>query len=83
MAFQKDQAFAAEPPGQFGEYVDTFVSQTGQVRADLFRVRRTVIAHVWFPTGLEPDKVTDPYVGELWGYAREHGFADHFRVVLS
>ena len=68
----------------FGEYITTFTSRGGQVvRADLFRTGRVVVAHVSFPTGLDASDVTDPYVSELWNYAREQGIAGNFKVILS
>jgi hypothetical protein len=83
MAFHKDDRIAMEAMRGFGEYIETFVSKTGQVRADLFRRGRIVVAHVSFPTGMEPNTVKDPYVGELWQYARDHDFADNFKLVIS
>lgn len=83
MAFQSDVQFADDVGQVFGEYLTTFESVGGQVRADLFRRGRTLVAHVSFPTGLDATSVTDAYVNELWNYARENGFADNFRVVYS
>jgi hypothetical protein len=53
------------------------------VRADHFRKGRAVVAHVSFPTGLDPASVTDRYVSELWNCAGERGIADNFEVILS
>jgi hypothetical protein len=86
MPFLADQLLADEAGQVFGEYLTTFTSRTGQVRADIFRINRerpVVQAHVSFPTGLDPKFVTDPYLSELWNYARENGFADQFRLVYS
>ncbi len=83
MPFKADQALAADVGDAFGEYLITFLSNSGQVRADLFRRGGAVQAHVSFPTGLDAGNVTDPYVSELWNYAREHSFAERFRVILS
>jgi hypothetical protein len=83
MGFQTDVRMTGYIRGSFGEYVITFISRSGQVRADLFRKRGVVIAHVSFPTGLNAGRTTDPYVSELWNYAREQGFADEFEVVYS
>ena len=74
---------AEESGREFGEYLTTFISKSGQVRADLFRRGRVVTAHVSFSTGLDASSATDPYVNELWDYAREQGFPDQFKVVLS
>jgi hypothetical protein len=83
MSFLTDRQFAIGVGRAFGEYLITFTSNHGQVRADLFRRGRVVDAHVSFPTGLDAGKVTDSYYSELWDYAREHGFQDQFRLVLS
>jgi hypothetical protein len=83
MPFQKDHRLGSDAKGVFGEYLDTFLSRTGQVRADLFRRGQIVVAHVSFPTGLDANTVKDPYVSELWQYARDHNFADQFKLVLS
>lgn len=83
MPFEIDRRLAAEVERAFGEYLTTFTSDRGQVRADLFRRGGVVVAHVSFPTGLDAGTVTDPYVSALWDYARDHGFPDHFRVVYS
>jgi hypothetical protein len=81
--FQTDERLASDVRKAFGEYITTFTSTGGQVRADLFRRGRAVVAHVSFPTGLDATNVTDPYVRELWNYAREQGIADNFKVILS
>jgi hypothetical protein len=83
MPFQTDERLATDVRKTFGEYVTTFTSRSGQVRADLFRKGSAVVAHVAFPTGLDASSVTDPYVSELWNYAREQGIADNFKVILS
>jgi hypothetical protein len=83
MPFQIDRELAADVGSEFGEYLTTFISNRGQVRADLFRRRGAVVAHVSFPTGLYAGNVTDPYVVELSDYAREHGFTDQFKMVYS
>jgi len=83
MPFLVDREMAEDAGSSFGKYLITFRSNQGQVRADLFRRGSVVEAHVWFPTGLDAATVTDPYVSELWNYAREHGFPDHFKLVLS
>jgi hypothetical protein len=83
MRFQTDSRMTGGVGGWFGEYLITGISRSGQVRADLFRKRGVVIAHVSFPTGLDAGTYTDPYVSELRNYAREHGFADQFEVVYS
>jgi hypothetical protein len=81
--FQTDQSLATDVRKTFGEYMTTFTSRGGQVRADLFRKGRAVVAHVSFPTGLDASSVTDPYMTELWDYARKEEIADDFKVILS
>jgi hypothetical protein len=83
MPFQIDRRLAADVGDTFGEYLTTFTSHRGQVRADLFRRGKVLVAHVSFPTGLDASRVTDPYVSELWDYAREQGYPDDFRVIYS
>jgi hypothetical protein len=83
MPFQTDDKLASDVRKTFGEYITTFTSRGGQVRADLFRKGRMVVAHVSFPTGLDASDVTDPYVSELRTYAREQGIADNFKMILS
>jgi hypothetical protein len=83
MPFLADQQMADDVGRVFGDYLMTFTSRTGQVRADLFRVGRVVQAHVSFPTGLDATSVTEPYLSDLWDYARQNGFADQFRLIYS
>ena len=83
MPFVNDAAFAAEVGTAFGEYLTTYTSLTGQVRADLFRSKDRLEAHVTFPTDLDPDRETDRYVTDLWEYARDHGYGDRIRLILS
>lgn len=83
MPFKKEPSYAAEAGKVFGEYLITYRSERGQVRADLFRSGNRVAAHVSFPTGVFASGVTDPYYSELWRYAREQGFADHFQIIMS
>jgi hypothetical protein len=83
MPFQYDNRLVADAGRAFGEYLTTFESGGGQVRADLFRTSKAVVAHVSFPTGLDAGSVTDPYVNELRNYATTEGFADRFRLIYS
>ena len=84
MPFQRDETYATEVGNVFGEYLTTFVSQpSGQVRADIFQESRRVVAHVSFPTGITAAEVVEPYVGALWGYARESEVADKFQLIMS
>src|SRR5438552_11354309 len=84
MPFQRDDKYALDIGTVFGDYLTTFTSAPrGQIRADIFRKGNQVDAHVSFPTGLDASGVTEPYVSELWQYAREQGFADRFRLIMS
>ena len=83
MPFQTDERLARDVRKTFGEYITTFTTRGGQVRADLFRRGRAVVAHVSFPTGLDASSATDPYMSELSTYARDQGIADNFKVILS
>ena len=83
MRFQQDVAFAEEVGQFYGEYQDTFHSDTGQVRADIFKQNGHLVAHVSFPSGLKPEDVTDAYSGELYRYAKEHGFEGKLRIIYS
>jgi hypothetical protein len=56
MPFQTDDRLARDVRKTFGEYITTFSSKGGQVRADLFRTGRVVVAHVSFPTGLDAQR---------------------------
>jgi hypothetical protein len=84
MPFEIDRRLATGEAAVFGEYLNTFISNHGQVRADLFRRGKVLDAHVSFPTGLDAGSVTDPYVTALWDYARERGYPhDHLRIIYS
>lgn len=83
MPFQTDERLAAGEAKVFGEYLTTFTSATGQVRADYFKRGGVVTAYTSFPTGLTAANVSDPYIVEVWQYARERGLQDQFRVVYS
>jgi hypothetical protein len=83
MHFERDPRYAAEVGPFYGEYLTTYTSVTGQVRAYLFRQGGKVTAHVMFPTGLFASRVTDPCVTDLWQYAREQGFDQHSQMILS
>jgi hypothetical protein len=83
MPFETDTRLAADAEKFFGEYAGTFISEHGQVRADLFQRGDWLEAHVSFPTGLDAGVVTDRYVSELTTYARDHGFEHRLQLILS
>jgi hypothetical protein len=68
----------------YGEYLVTYTSSGGQIRAYRFRKPDgQVEAHVSFPGGILASGVTDPYITDLWNYVREKGFAERFELILS
>jgi hypothetical protein len=83
MKFIQDTELERDVGALFGQYLGTFVSARGQVRADLFQAGSEVIAHVSFPTGLGPSNVEDRYLSELRAYAAKKGIADRFRIEYS
>ncbi|MGD1100466.1 MAG: hypothetical protein ABSA59_00235 [Terriglobia bacterium] len=83
MPFQQDVAFADEVGQFYGKYLSTFHSDTDQVRADIFKQNGQLVVHVSFPTGLKPEEVTEAYVSELYGYAKEYGFEGKLRIIYS
>jgi hypothetical protein len=83
MPFQNDQKYAAEIGKAWGEYLTTYTSITGQVRGYLFRKGNQVEAHVVLPPLIFSSTVTDPYVTDLWDYARQNNFADRFQIIRS
>jgi hypothetical protein len=83
MPFAIDAKLRDDVGTTFGDYLSTFKSANGQVRADIFSRGDRLEAHVTFPTGLETETVTDKYVSELWTFAGERGFANRIRLILS
>ena len=83
MPFKTDVAYADEVYGVYGRYHSTFHSQTDQVLALLFEQNGLLVAHVSFPSGLDPEYVTDAYFAELSRYAADHGFGGRLRVIYS
>ena len=77
----RDEQFASRVGSFYGEYIGTFKSVNEQVRADMFKVKGGVIAHVSYGAGLKLWTITDPYIVALKKYAEEQGFADRFRIV--
>jgi hypothetical protein len=65
----------------YGQYLGTFFSAQGQVRADLFDDGVYVIAYVSFPTGRDSTNVEDRYVAILEEYAANQGFRDRFHMI--
>ena len=83
MPFQADRQLAAGIGGQFGEYLITFISEREQVRAISFAEAgssRPMSRSRPDSTRVALRTLTS---ARAWNYAREHGFPDQFRVVLS
>ena len=83
MPFIRDEVLERDVGTAYGEYLGTFLSAQGEVRADIFDTATEVIAHVSFPTGLSPANVSDHYLSDLREYAVKRGFANRFRLVFS
>jgi hypothetical protein len=83
MPFQKDEQMATSLGPVYGEYLISYRSPRGQVRADLFARGGRVEAHVSFPTGVYASGVAEPYFSDLLQYAREQGFAERFHLIMS
>ncbi len=83
MPFQTDTRLETEVGRIFGDYLATFFSERGEVRADLFRIEDRLEAHVSFPTGLDALRVNDRYMSDLSEYAREHEFEGRLHLIYS
>jgi hypothetical protein len=81
MPFTKEPRYAAEVGKVFGDYLITYRSDRGQVRADLFRTGNRVAAHVSFPVGLRQWR-DGPLLFRTVAVARA-GFADRFQIIMS
>ncbi len=53
MQLVQDKELEEDAGDSYGEYLGTFFSARGQVRADLFDDGEEVIAYISFPTGLD------------------------------
>ena len=83
MPFQRDLVLDEEAEKFFGEYMETFHSEKGQVIAHLFRKDDWLIAHVQMPTGLRVHEITDPYLTDLQTFAADRGFGDKLRIIYA
>jgi hypothetical protein len=83
MPFQRDANFAAEIGPAYGEYLVTDTGASGRMHAHLFRNWGRVQAYVSYPPGVPWGEVTEPFYSELWRYAREQGYADHFEIIRT
>lgn len=84
MPFLQDDQLAHELRAAFGDYLTSFISEPkGEVRADLFRSGRYVMAYVSFPTGAAASNVMDTYIEELRTYAREQAPPEQFRMIYT
>jgi hypothetical protein len=83
MPFVKDLAVAEEVGNVFGEYDSTFTSDTGQIRAELFRRGGTMIAYVSFAPGWNAQNATDKYLAQLQRHADDAGFPGKLRITFA
>lgn len=83
MAFQTVAELAEDEGKFYGDYLTTFFSETGQVRVDIFQRGEWMVAYASFPTGLKPYEATDRYVSNVNEYARQRGFQDKLRMILT
>jgi len=83
MPFQQELVMDEEAEKVFGEYLATFHSANGQVLAHLFKQGDRMVAHVQMLRGMEAGEITDPYVGELNQFARDHGFEGKLRIIYA
>jgi hypothetical protein len=82
MSFEREAALEDETAQRiYGEYVSTFRSQNKQVLAQLFKRDDQLVAHVSFPTGLKPEKVTDAYISDLNKFANGRGFTGRLKII--
>lgn len=82
MPFEKNAAFAEDVGTTYGEYESTFVSENGQVRAELFRQGEILVAFVSFANGRQLQDITDRYHAALEKHAAEIGFAGKLRILF-
>src|SRR5262249_35643914 len=66
MPFQRDRKDAALIGPAYGEYLVTYTSDSGRVRAHLFRNWGRVQAYVSFPRDVPWGEVTEPWYSQLW-----------------
>jgi hypothetical protein len=83
MPFAKNPTIAEEVGDVFGEYDSTFTSDTGQVRAELFRRGGSMIAYVSFASGWNVQNITDKYLAQLERHAAEAGFPGKLRITFA
>ena len=81
MSFVEDETMRENVGRTFGEYRITFRSEHEQVVAYLFAEQGWLVAHISLPSTLQPEDVTDSYLGELYRYAEQEGFRDKFRII--
>lgn len=83
MPFNRNTSFADDVGTTFGHYDSTFTSDTGQVRAELFRRGDSLVAYVSFADGLQIQDVTDKYLAALEAHATEAGCPGRLRIEYS
>lgn len=83
MPFVKNTAFAEDVGDTYGNYDSTFTSETGQVRAELFRRGGSLVAYISFADGRSIQEITDNYIAALERHAAELGFPGKLRLMYS
>lgn len=81
MPFEQDTAVATATGGFYGNYLQSFRSENGQVLVYLFEQEGWIVAHITRPTGVKIEDITDKYIDPIYDFARERGFEDNVRLV--
>jgi hypothetical protein len=83
MQLFQDKELEKEVGLSYGQYLGSFLSAQGQVRADLFDDGEEVIAYISFPIGRDATNVQDRYVAILEEFAARQGFGDRFHLIYA
>jgi hypothetical protein len=81
--FKQDPTLPEHVARFYGDYQGTYRSRRGQVQAELFHSGGILVAYVGFAEGLDPEGVTDTYLGELRLLAKKLGFENKLRLVYA
>jgi hypothetical protein len=84
MRFYRDAKMEhAKTQQLFGEYIESFESETRQVHADLFRAGELIYAYIRFEDGLDGSNVTDRWISYLRRRAEELGYGERLQVIYT
>lgn len=83
MPFSTDQAIKEKAEPYFGAYKTTFLSENGQVRADLFEQGGTLKAYIAFESGYDLDNVTDLWISRIEDWADDNGYAGRLQIAYG